>query len=172
METLMRSDLDKKLIENFPLLYADRHASMMQTCMCWGFECADGWFDLIYKLSSQLEPLIKKYIEEHPDEEYHPRAAQVKEKYGGLRFYMSHATEEMYDLISAAEEESEVTCEFCGSKDDANTEGCGYWMTTRCKKCRKEDVHHWTQQTGTKDEKQPNHISPVQQPVEAVPTSG
>lgn len=54
----MKKELEQKLVEEFPLLYADINESMTSTCMCWGFECCDGWFDLIYDLSSKLEPLI------------------------------------------------------------------------------------------------------------------
>ncbi len=40
----MKEELDKKLVEAFPLLYGDRNAPMQTTCMCWGFP-GDGWFD-------------------------------------------------------------------------------------------------------------------------------
>ncbi|MAG26478.1 hypothetical protein CMI47_13100 [Candidatus Pacearchaeota archaeon] len=63
----MKEELDKKLVKVFPLLYSDRYASMQSTCMCWGFDCDSGWFDLIAELSAKLEVLIIKYIEENPD---------------------------------------------------------------------------------------------------------
>ncbi len=62
----MNSELDAKLVEEFPLLYKERHMNMQQTCMCWGFSCRDGWYDLIYDLSSKLEPLIQQYLDDHP----------------------------------------------------------------------------------------------------------
>ena len=60
----------------------------MQTCMSWGFECMDGWFLLLRNLSLGLEALILAM----PEEERKPfRAAQVKEKFGTLRFsYNEH----------------------------------------------------------------------------------
>ena len=39
----------KKLYTDFPELYSQHTLPMNQTCMCWGFCCGDGWFDLIYK---------------------------------------------------------------------------------------------------------------------------
>jgi hypothetical protein len=65
----------------------------------------------------------------------HPRASQVKEKYGGLRFYMTSATDEMYDLISEAEHKSEEICEVCGNEGRPSGEG---WITTLCNSCRAE----------------------------------
>ena len=99
----MKEEFDKKLVEAFPLLYGDRRAPIQSTAMCWGFSCNDGWFDIIWDLSSKLEPLIQKFIDENPTAEVHPRASQVKEKFGGLRFYMTHASDEIRELIGEAE---------------------------------------------------------------------
>ena len=126
----MRKDLDEKLCEKFPLLYADRKASMRTTCMCWGFSCGDGWFELIWDLSSKLEPLIEQWITENPEhKDSHPRASQVKEKFGSLRFYMSCGTDEMYNLISEAESKSYQTCESCGKEGKLRRGG---WISVLC----------------------------------------
>lgn len=127
----MRNELDEKLVKAFPNLYSDRDADMMATCMCWGFNVGDGLFDLIWDLSSKLEPLIVKYKAEHPDEECYPRALQVKEKFGGLRFYMTSATDEMWDLISEAEHKSYRICEVCGKKGRVRNRG---WLKALCNK--------------------------------------
>jgi len=50
----MREELDKKLCEKYPLLYRDRNAPMTETCMCWGFCCGDGWYNIIDTLSALL----------------------------------------------------------------------------------------------------------------------
>ena len=59
----MDKELDKKLVEDFPLLYADRGRSMRETCMCWGFP-ADGWEPLIRELSEKLEPILEGMVKE------------------------------------------------------------------------------------------------------------
>lgn len=123
----MRADLDSALVRDFPLLYADRRAPMTHTCMCWGFECGDGWEPLIRRLSEKLEPMIRAF----PDGE-RPRASQVKEKFGTLRFYMTGETPEMTAAISAAYEESCRTCEQCGAP---GTRRGGGWIQTLCDKC-------------------------------------
>ena len=51
----MDEELDKKLVQDFPLLYADRHGSAQETCMCWGFEVGDGWYQIIDSLCNQIQ---------------------------------------------------------------------------------------------------------------------
>jgi len=66
---------------------------------------------------------------------------QVKEKFGGLRFYIGPViqdkADEVYDAISEAESESFKTCEYCGTKENVTTKGPG-WIKTLCNDCRKE----------------------------------
>lgn len=62
-------------------------------------------------------------------------AAQVKEKFGGLRFYINGGTNEQYDTISFAESLSYNICENCGSTKNVTTEGKG-WIKSLCKKCK------------------------------------
>jgi len=127
----MKEELDKKLVEAFPLLYGDRNTPMQSTAMCWGFP-GDGWFDLIWDLSSKLEPIIQKFIDENQDAELYPKAFQVKEKFGGLRFYMTCGGSEFYDLIDEAEALSLKTCEECGKPGEAIGRG---WVHTLCYDC-------------------------------------
>jgi len=126
----MKAFLDDKLVKTFPLLYVDRNAPMNETCMCWGFP-GDGWFDLIWELSSKLEPIIQKFIKDNPDSDY-PKAVQVKEKFGGLKLYMSFYIEKMYKLISETEKQSLKTCEFCGKPGESRS---SRWIRTLCDDC-------------------------------------
>lgn len=128
----MREELDKKLVESFPNLYADRHASMQETCMCWGFP-GDGWFDLIFELSQKLEFMILLLPENLRKE---MKASQVKEKFGGLRFYMTYYNEDMAKLISQAERDSYHICEECGKPGQLIQAG---WLYTSCKDCAKPE---------------------------------
>ncbi len=121
----MREDLDKALCADFPLLYRDGDGDARRTCMVWCFP-GDGWEPLIRRLSEKLEPLIAALPE---DERNECRAAQVKEKFGTLRFYMSLETDEMHSLILQAEEESARTCEDCGAPGKRTRGG---WIRTLC----------------------------------------
>jgi len=113
------------LLKDFPDLYKQYYLPKNQTCMCWGFACLDGWFDLIYELSQKLE-IISPITQ----------ATQVKEKFGGLRFYYNGATEVGSRLIQNAEEKSYHTCELCGKKGVLR-EDLG-WVRTLCLKHYKE----------------------------------
>lgn len=107
----MNAENDAKLCEAFPLLYADRHGDPHHTLMCWGFCCGDGWFTLLWGLSEELEALIR----EQPEADQRLICAmQVKEKFGGLRFYMKASTPAMNEAIARAEDKSRSICEDCG----------------------------------------------------------
>lgn len=93
---------------------------MTKTCMCWGFETGDGWFDLIDRLSKRIVEVSNDSVQ----------ASQVKEKFGTLRFYVDSAcSDEVYSLIEQAEQESAETCDICGQP--AKLTGNG-WLATRC----------------------------------------
>lgn len=130
----MRKELDDLLVSKYPLLYANRHKDCRVTCMYWGFECGDGWFDLIDRLSSKLERILEDQKASGVSEEDLPKADQVKEKMGSLRYYLTYGTDEMYDIINEAERESENTCESCGKPGTMRNTG---WITVRCEDCKR-----------------------------------
>lgn len=114
----------EKLYKDFPELYKQRFLPMTQSCLCFGIETGNGWFDLIYDLSKKLTEL-NIGIE----------AVQVKEKFGGLRFYTNFYSEQSNKLIEEAENKSYKICEICGNPGEPNDNG---WISTLCEKCRKE----------------------------------
>jgi hypothetical protein len=97
-----------------------------------GVECDKGWYDIIKPLFNYIE----EYNKENPDNEI--KVLQVKEKFGELRFYVSHGDETLYKMIDKAENESLKTCEHCGSKE--NVIHTDRWIWTVCKNCLKESV--------------------------------
>jgi len=103
------------------------------TIQLFGIECGDGWFDLIYTLSYKLEREIRK----QPVEERGAYAAvQVKEKFGGLRFYQDCFSYNMMSLISEAEKESTTICEYCGNTGKIDQSMA--WWKTLCDRCKKK----------------------------------
>jgi hypothetical protein len=95
-----------------------------------GFECGIGWYDLLDNLLNDINTYYHENYGTIP-EEFH--VDQIKEKFGGLRFYVSGSDKYVDDLISKAEDLSYQTCEFCGSNDDImHSSG---WIVTACKKC-------------------------------------
>lgn len=113
----MTPERTKKLFKDFPTLYAGHKESLQHNLMPFGFECQDGWEKIIRRLSEKLEPMGVK-------------AMQVKEKFGGLRFYLDGgAPEEAHKLIQKAQEESYETCEECGKPGALRG---GSWIQTLC----------------------------------------
>jgi len=97
-----------------------------------GFECDDGWIPLIEILLKGISKIdIKKTV----------RVFQIKEKFGGLRFYIEFTepveySKVIYNLITKAEEASYNICEVCGAIS-AKTDGKSR-IKTLCKNCRNE----------------------------------
>lgn len=129
----MKKELDDKLCRDFPNLFRDRTAPKNQTCMYWGFCVGEGWYDLVYNLSAKLEKLI---LQQPEKDRILFRASQVKEKFGGLRFYMTCSTSEMEYHIEKAECESFKICEECGSRFLVRRT-LGGWVVSLC------TIHRW-----------------------------
>lgn len=130
----MNEENTKKLVETFPKLYRGRSLGIRESLMCFGFECEDGWYNIIYNLSKKIEEIISQ---PGHDNCY---AVQVKQKLGTLRFYMTISTDEIEDLIEKATEFTEHTCEICGEEGKMG-ETNHHWISCRCTKCAEPD---WT----------------------------
>lgn len=85
------------------------------------FDVNGGWFLLIKEL---IDDLIKLGWDK--------QVTQVKEKFGGLRFYINGGSDEMYNRIMDAERLSCEICEICGEKGELRTD-IG-WYLTLCEK--------------------------------------
>jgi len=131
----MHKELDEKIFNDFPELFKNVD-NLKVSLMAFGFECADGWFDLIYNLCKNIKAYYKGNIPERFS------VVQVKEKFGGLRFYITSAPMEVHNMIAKAELESYRICEHCGKKhavvkgkytsfyrDDLD------WVLTLCDNC-------------------------------------
>jgi hypothetical protein len=80
------------------------------------FEISEGWKGLVDEITSKIETINNKYSPSS-----YIRAAQVKQKFGGLRYYISieeideQDVRYVYDMIAEAEKRSFTICEYCGS---------------------------------------------------------
>lgn len=54
----MNQQFTQKLYKDFPLLYSDKNKPLSMSLMGFGFECGDGWFQIIYDLSKCLTEMI------------------------------------------------------------------------------------------------------------------
>lgn len=58
---------------------------------------------------------------------------QVKEKFGGLRIYISSGTDALYDVLDNLETLSTTVCEFCGK--EGKNRPIRSWYKTTCDHC-------------------------------------
>lgn len=134
----MKEELDKQLVETYPKIFANRYKSMQETCMCWGFECQSGWFNLIDSLCKQIQHYLDQQVINSPFRKKKSKqieqvvADQVKEKYGTLCFYYSGGDEYIRGLVDMVESLSYSICESCGNSGKFINDG---WCKVRCDKC-------------------------------------
>jgi hypothetical protein len=82
------------------------------------FAVDEGWYGL-----------IKSLIEELIEAGWDKKLVQVKEKFGGLHFYIENSDELSYAIISKYEKLSYKVCEKCGSEGVLRK---GAWLKTLC----------------------------------------
>ena len=95
-------------------------------------ECDSGWFPIIAKLDMDIRKLAPEYV-----------ILQIKEKFGGLRYYIGALREDVFEqvhaLIKEAEQIASKTCECCGEEGTLCRRGG--WLKTLCQDCFKD----WTE---------------------------
>lgn len=99
-----------------------------------GIECGKGWYDLLDSLCTGIEKELDKDL----DSKKNFYITQIKEKFGGLRFYVSSATDRVYNFISTYEKKSYHVCEICGKK--GNRCCIQNWLSTLCKECERKHL--------------------------------
>lgn len=99
-----------------------------------GFECGDGWFDLIDLLCKNIQHHVEWAISTPEDkrEDLQVVAVQIKEKFSTLRFYYDGGDEYLRGMIQMAEAMSGKICENCGDKATVKTKG---WIRNLCQPC-------------------------------------
>lgn len=132
----MTPERDKELCDRYPQIFRNRHGDPRETLMCFGFDCGDGWFEIIDVLCRYISSHVNHKRRQHSDmpeeqflEEHVVTAVQVKEKFGGLRFYVDGADDYVRGLIDMAEGMSLRTCETCGKPGRCRKGG---WVSTLC----------------------------------------
>lgn len=123
----MNKENTEYLWNKYPKIFRDKNADIRTSAIPFGFECRDGWYKLIDLLCSN--------IQNHIDYNNVTQvvATQVKEKFGGLRFYYTGGDLIIFGMVRIIEDISNHTCEYCGSnKQIGKTTG---WIKTICKDC-------------------------------------
>ena len=91
------------------------------------FEVGDGWYGLLYEL------ILKIKFNDQSNGKWVTKVTQLKEKWGGLRFYVTGTSKNNWQLIREAENKSYTICEVSGSTENVGTWDNG-WVQTLSKK--------------------------------------
>lgn len=106
----MNPELEKQLVKKYPTLFKFHGGNPKETCMAWGCEHDDGWFDLIDNLCGYITAVCRQkmmvsykegYIKTDEENKIQEetglknahieapkvRFLQIKEKFAGLRIY-------------------------------------------------------------------------------------
>jgi hypothetical protein len=124
--------------------------------------CGAGWNGILDKLCTSIECYVGEFNKRNPDCPISFKASQVKQKFGGLRFYGSLDNIELvrsyslacgdnkilkdYDIafhrvfgaISSTEFISTIVCESCGNK--GSIDGNSFRMRCECESCRSSRI--------------------------------
>ncbi len=106
---------------NLKVLF-DKHNLPTENADIYWSQVDDGWIPLIDKLITDLLAMG-----------WDGDAHQIKEKFGGLRFYTGQTTPEQDVVIAFAERESQHTCERCGCAGQVHNPKA--WLKTLCEPC-------------------------------------
>ena len=114
-------EFEKRLTEKHPAMFSAPYG---------GIAVGEGWWPIIESLCADIQHYIKW---KNKDEVEVPQVVvmQIKEKFGGLRFYYDGGDERIRGMVTTAESWAEKTCEDCGVPATKKTQG---WIKNVCDK--------------------------------------
>jgi hypothetical protein len=118
----------KQMEEKYPKMFANPYG---------GFAIGEGWWPIIESLCSNIQSHTdwwNKNRETRPVVEQ-VVVAQIKEKFGGLRFYYEGGDEQISGMVRMAEAWASHACEECGAPGTSGGKG---WIKTLCSTHRAE----------------------------------
>jgi hypothetical protein len=118
----------KRMEEKYPKMFANPYG---------GFAIGEGWWPIIESLCANIQshtdwwnknrdtrPVVEQVV-----------VAQIKEKFGGLRFYYDGGDDQISGMVRMAEAWASHACEECGAPGTAGGKG---WIKTLCPTHRAE----------------------------------
>jgi hypothetical protein len=112
-------EFEKQMVEAYPKMFAEPYG---------GFAVGPGWWPILESLCSQIQHHID-WKNKKSMVVSQVVVAQIKEKFGGLRFYYSGGDEYISGLVSMAESWAACSCETCGTPGERREGG---WIRTLC----------------------------------------
>ena len=122
----MKEELENKLYKAYPKIFPQKGM---------GIACGSGWYALLDALCVSIQGYTdgRKNIGK---EVAQVEAVQVKEKFGGLRFYYHGGDKCIEGMVWLAEAMAPRICEWCGTTVGVKTSG-KRWLRSLCEKCAK-----------------------------------
>jgi hypothetical protein len=139
-------NLNQELLTKYPRIFHSRTD--------YWIACGDGWCSIIDTLCLNIQQRIdwnckarvaaylynRQFRHKHSEIDFKTipnkipqvRASQVKEKFGGLRFYFRGGDAVIDGMVQMAESMSLITCDVCGNVANSSANNRG-WVKTRCK---------------------------------------
>ena len=124
-EELVYETFSKRMHERFPLMFSKPYG---------GFTIGEGWYDIIESLCANIQSHMDW---KNRESQVVPQVIveQIKEKFGGLRFYYQGGDDTISGMVRMAEAWASTSCETCGDK---GTQRGGGWVRTLCDKHEEE----------------------------------
>lgn len=126
---------EQKMHTKYPYMFSEPYG---------GFAVGDGWLTIIESLCACIHSHTKwrndtraVLLKDNPHNRKIPEFVepvtvnQIKEKFGGLRFYYSGGDDTIHGMVQVAEAWASRTCEECGAPATKQTSG---WIKTVCDK--------------------------------------
>ena len=115
----------ERMEKSYPKMFSGKYG---------GFAVGKGWYPIIERLCSN----IQQHLEwANRDREVVEQVVveQIKEKFGGLRFYYQGGDEQVHGMVRMAEAWAGIACEDCGGIGKRRSGG---WVRTLCDKHEQE----------------------------------
>ena len=109
----------KKMETTYPKMFEGKYG---------GFAVGAGWYPILEKLCANIQHHIDW---KNRESEVVPQVVveQIKEKFGGLRFYYQGGDEYIHGMVTMAESYADIACEDCGGIGKRRNGG---WIRTLC----------------------------------------
>jgi hypothetical protein len=137
----MRADELTEFAQRWPTWFTFQ-GPLTGTLVSFGFDgVGNGWRQLLWDLCVELEPHVESLDREIATREPQVNfvVLQVKEKFGGLRFYTNFTSEAIDDCIRRAQERALTTCMDCGQPARLRTQGRWHVACDVCEANRTHD---------------------------------
>lgn len=122
----MSPELEERFYAAFPDLFRGRDKPITESLMCYGLQCDDHWFHLLWQHCSELESLALAEGRERGSENW-PEITQIKEKFGTIRCHVRHASAAMQSLKEKLILDSQRHASIHACFDYLESEGCFEW---------------------------------------------